>query len=181
MFERFDADCRRVVGNAHEEARELGCRFIGTEHFLLALLEETDGHTAAALDKASVARIDVRAHIESMCGGSLDAEALLSTGIDLERVRDVTEARFGPGALERPGPPRSVRGHLPLTKRAKTVLELSVRVARQLSQNSIRADHLMLAVLEEGGGMAVRALEAAHVDVATLHRHILDDLHRDAA
>jgi ATP-dependent Clp protease ATP-binding subunit ClpC len=43
MFERFTDRARRVVALAQEEARMLNHNYIGTEHILLALIDEGDG------------------------------------------------------------------------------------------------------------------------------------------
>ena len=38
MFERFTVDARTVVVHAQEHARRLGHRYVGCEHFLLAVV-----------------------------------------------------------------------------------------------------------------------------------------------
>ena len=42
MFERFTASLRRILVHAQDEARKLSQNFIGTEHFLLAIIKEGD-------------------------------------------------------------------------------------------------------------------------------------------
>jgi ATP-dependent Clp protease ATP-binding subunit ClpC len=49
MFERFTDRARRVVVLAQEEARGLNHNYIGTEHILLALVEEGEGVAAQVL------------------------------------------------------------------------------------------------------------------------------------
>ena len=51
MFERFTDRARRVVVLAQEEARRLNHNYIGTEHILLGLIQEGEGHAAKALDE----------------------------------------------------------------------------------------------------------------------------------
>lgn len=62
-----------------------------------------------------------------------DAAALRSIGIERRAVRDGVDRTFGAGtndnALRRSGRHRRRHGHLPLTKPAKTVLELALREA----------------------------------------------------
>ena len=50
MFERFTDRARRVVVLAQEEARRLNHNYIGTEHILLGLIQEGEGHAAKALE-----------------------------------------------------------------------------------------------------------------------------------
>src|SRR4051794_22022149 len=163
MTARFSGDCRRMISQAQEQARQLGHTFLGTEHLLLALLDDVDGYTVAALRAGGTDTGDIRRRIISMIGDRLDAEALTSIGIDLQRVREVTEARFGAGALASTRRSIPVKGHLRPTRRLKAVLELSARAARRLGQQTLSPEHLMLGILDDGGGVAIRALTDAHV------------------
>ncbi len=104
MFERFTTQAREVVTAAQEEARELGHRYIGTEHLLLALLGPHRGGGAAVMAGAGLDRERVRASITGLVGpsalGASDAAALRSIGIDLDAIRAKLEQHFGPGALD---------------------------------------------------------------------------------
>ena len=53
MFERFTDRARRVVVLAQEEARRLNHNYIGTEHILLGLIQEGEGHAAKAIEELS--------------------------------------------------------------------------------------------------------------------------------
>jgi ATP-dependent Clp protease ATP-binding subunit ClpC len=64
--------------------------------------------------------------------------------------------------------------HIPFTRRAKKVLELSLREALALGDSSIRAEHILLGVLTEGTGVAVRVLEASGVDLTAMREKVLD-------
>jgi len=50
------------------------------------------------------------------------------------------------------------RGHIPFTSRAKKVLELSLREALERQDAQIGPEHLMLGILSEGSGLAVKIL-----------------------
>ena len=63
MFERFTDRARRVVVLAQEEARTLDHDYIGTEHILLALVDEGRGAAARALSSLGVALDDVRRQV----------------------------------------------------------------------------------------------------------------------
>jgi ATP-dependent Clp protease ATP-binding subunit ClpA len=130
---------------------------------------------------------------------AIDAEALATIGIDLDAVRARVERAFGPGALSlpvrcsrrpawrrirlarRPGhrPSRRHRslpgGHLPLTTRAKQMLEGAQREARAQQASTAGAGHLALVVIAaNGGGMAPAILSALGVTEAPLRAAILD-------
>jgi ATP-dependent Clp protease ATP-binding subunit ClpA len=68
MFERFTDRARRVVVRAQEEARGLNHNFIGTEHILLALLDERDGLAARALTRYDMQPEPIRAEIKAIVG-----------------------------------------------------------------------------------------------------------------
>lgn len=68
MFERFTDRARRVIVLAQEEARMLNHNYIGTEHILLGLIQESDGVAAKALDSMGLSLDKVRAEVESIIG-----------------------------------------------------------------------------------------------------------------
>jgi ATP-dependent Clp protease ATP-binding subunit ClpA len=100
----------------------------------------------------------------------VDAEALAALGIDLDAVRDRVEAAFGPGALERRGPERA--GRAPFSRRAKKVLELSLRESLAMKQRSITDGHILLGLLREGGGLGIRVLCDGGADPAAVARDV---------
>ena len=63
MFERFTDRARRVVVLAQEEARRLNHNYIGTEHILLGLIQEGEGHAAKALDELNINIDSVRSEV----------------------------------------------------------------------------------------------------------------------
>jgi ATP-dependent Clp protease ATP-binding subunit ClpA len=133
-------------------------------------------------------------------GAAIDAEALATIGIDLDAVRARVERAFGPGALtrpvrctrrpawrrirltRRPGRRSSRRhhlslpgSHLPLTSRARQMLECAQREARAQQATTAGADHLALAVIAtNGGGLAPAILSALGVAEAPLRHAILE-------
>jgi ATP-dependent Clp protease ATP-binding subunit ClpC len=68
MFERFTDRARRVVVMAQEEARMLNHSYIGTEHILLALIDEGDGVGAKALESLGISLDAVRQQVEEIIG-----------------------------------------------------------------------------------------------------------------
>lgn len=73
MFERFTDRARRVVVRAQEEARGLKHNFIGTEHILLALMDERDGLAARALNRYNMQPEPIRAEVMAIVGTGASA------------------------------------------------------------------------------------------------------------
>ena len=175
MFERFTEEARQVVVSSQDEARALHHNFIGTEHLLLGLLDQGESPTCAVFQRHGVTRTTALAVLRRFIGHEqLDAAALGTVGIDLDAVRDSVEATFGAGALDAPSPDkgREVKGHIPFTRRAKKVLELSLREAVALKSGSIADGHIALGILRDGGGVAMKMLADRGVDPTALREEI---------
>ncbi|MDF2591479.1 MAG: ATPase domain protein [Clostridia bacterium] len=86
-------------------------------------------------------------------GEGIAAQVLKNKGVDLEAIRSNTEELVGIGA-------ESVTQILGYTPRTKTVLEYSLNEARALGQNFIGTEHLLLALIREGDGLAASMLKA---------------------
>ena len=81
----------------------------------------------------------------------LGARVLESLDITAERVRMEVVRLVGSG--EQPG-----SGQMPLTPRAKKLLELALREALSLGHDYIGTEHLLLGLARENGGVAARIL-----------------------
>ena len=68
MFERFTDRARRVVVLAQEEARRLNHNYIGTEHILLGLIQEGEGHAAKAIEELNISIDSVRSEVVEIIG-----------------------------------------------------------------------------------------------------------------
>ena len=177
MFERFTPDAREVVVLAQEEARALRHDAIGSEHLLLSLLR-LHTPTTAVLRRHGLDHDAVAGAVAARAGGEdLDGEALRTLGIDLDAVRDVAEATFGPGALDAPRRRRrrSSPAHIPFTADAKKVLELSLREALAMRSRSITDGHIALGLLR-GGGTAPEVLRERGVDPGALRTELTRSL-----
>jgi ATP-dependent Clp protease ATP-binding subunit ClpA len=173
MFERFTEDARQVVVRAQEEARAMHSGHLGTEHLLLGLVDRHGSPTAAVLARHGLTPESTAAAVRSFIGSEeLDAAALGAVGIDLDAVRDSVEAAFGPGALDVPRGTRPPKGHIPLTPRAKKVLELSLREAIALKSRSIADGHIALGIIREGEGLAMKIVHDRGIDAGTLREEI---------
>ncbi len=170
MFERFTTEARESIRHAQQEARQLRHPSIGTEHVLLGIAA-VDGPAAQALAPHGLTADVLRRRLAVLTDDGLDPDALATVGIDLEQVRQATEAHLGPGALDKRRPPVK-SGHLPLTKRAKKALELSLREALHLKSGEIGTGHLLLGLLREGEGLAVRLLVDSRIDLDALRADV---------
>jgi prophage maintenance system killer protein len=99
-------------------------------------------------------------------GDGVAARALASSGISLQAVRAQVEEIIGQGQI-------APTGHIPLTPRAKKVLELSLREALQLGHNYIGTEHILLGLLREGQGVAAQVLVKLGADHARLREQVL--------
>jgi ATP-dependent Clp protease ATP-binding subunit ClpA len=94
-------------------------------------------------------------------GSDPGVKAVEASGISLETVRAEV--------VEIIGPAESSAGEaLPFTPRAKKVLELSLREARDVGDGSIDTRHILSALIREGDGVAVQVLVKLGVDVSRL-------------
>src|SRR5262249_37233541 len=64
MYERFTDRARKVMQLANQEAQRFNHEYIGTEHILLALVEEGSGTAATALKNLDVDLGTIRAEVE---------------------------------------------------------------------------------------------------------------------
>ncbi|MEV6767785.1 Clp protease N-terminal domain-containing protein [Nocardia sp. NPDC051030] len=192
MFERFAKAAKYAVVVAQEEARELSSPNIEVEHVLLGLLESPDAALRQVLTEHGLTTESVRAALvrkrtaEPL--GEEDAEALRSIGIDLDAVRESLEATFGEDALNRaiPAKEESRRGrfrskggnwgHIPFTRDAKKVIELSLREALARRDERIEAGHILLAILRAPNPTTLRLLgdDAARQQLKSAVSEVLD-------
>jgi catechol 2,3-dioxygenase-like lactoylglutathione lyase family enzyme len=137
----------KVIELAIDESRRLGHQYVGTEHLLLGLVREGEGIAAGVLE---------------------------SLGVNLERVRRETIHVLGqaapmPGA---PAPQMSAATRFQqtdlgqFTLAARKVVADAFTQARTRGQQDIGAGHLLLALLDDGEGIAAQALRLVTLDAA---------------
>jgi ATP-dependent Clp protease ATP-binding subunit ClpC len=151
----------------------LGHDFIGTEHLLLGLAGVAESTAGSVLREHGVTPTLARAQMVRLLAamGTRNtawqdaAEALATIGIDVEEIRRRADESFGPGQFLYPRPP--------FTKRAKSVLEHSVRESRERGDGSVGTEHMLLAMIAEGSGVGVQVLASLNVDPASLGTAVL--------
>ncbi len=99
-------------------------------------------------------------------GEGVAAQVLNSLGVNFQEVRRQTEELVGKGQpILRPI-------DLPLSPRAKRVLDLAIKEARNMGVNYVGTEHVLLGLLAEGEGVAARILLSSGVDSVIVQREI---------
>src|SRR6056297_3325516 len=104
------------------------------------------------------------------------AAKVLSQQADLKesQIIDVIKSIIGKGK-------NKVKGTIGLTPRSKKVLNLSMEQARDLNHSYIGTEHILLGMIGEGEGVAVRILQELGVDLDKLKKEILQILNESQA
>jgi len=145
IFNRFAKETRRCVVAAVEEARMLGHDSIGDEDLLLGILRADEGVAAEALSSLGVTLEWARKESEGML-----SDALSSGGISWEEMR-----RAAGDAFEMRIPDYR---KIPFSPKAKKVLERALREAVRLRDNQLGTEHVLLGILRNEDGTAIRML-----------------------
>ncbi len=143
------AQARRAVRIASEEAASMGHVSAGPEHLLLALLRDDVGPTVQALEELGVHYSAVRREVRALYGESDKAGAEPSSRL------------------------------APISARARQALERAVRAAVSSQADEVGVEHVLLGVLGDSVGGAVRALAELGISprrVETRLRRNLDDV-----
>lgn len=95
------------------------------------------------------------------------ANVLKNFNVDLRRVRLETEKliQLGPCYV-------NFDGRLPHTPRAKKVLELAIQEARDLADNHVGTEHLLLGLLAEGESTAVQVLRNMGLNLGAVREEV---------
>lgn len=102
-------------------------------------------------------------------GEGVGAKTLESLGISLPRVRLAVEETIGRGASAPVAAPQFTSG-------AKNVLELSLRESQALGHAYIGTEHILLALIAEGEGVAAQVLANLGVGLDAARARVLEQL-----
>ena len=143
----------RYLTAGAEQARRLGCSFVGTEHVLLGLVH--DGASGGVLGRLGADPPSVESALAPWLGPSsarakIDPDAVASLGIDVDAVRARIEGTFGPGALE-----RASASCLGIAPRLKLALAYALDHA---GDSPLSDEHVLLGMLSVADSVAARAL-----------------------
>ncbi len=131
---KFSPKVKKIIQLSREEAIRLGHDFIGTEHFLLGMLQEKDSLPVKVLDSLEVNLEELKHKIE-----------LTQT----KRSADEPVYNFG---------------SIPLNKHAEKVLKVTSLEAKVFRSDEIKPEHLMLSILKHEENVANRILSDFNVD-----------------
>ena len=161
IFIRFTDRSRASVEAAFEEARILGHDSLGDEDLLLGILRANEGIAAEALSSLGVTFEYARAEAEEM-----HSNALSSIGISLEEVRTEAGEAFD---MRIPDNRR-----IPYAPMGKKVLVVARKEMRRLGDNGLGTEHIMLGILGNADGMAVRLLARMGIAPETLEERLFE-------
>src|SRR6056297_1871027 len=100
-------------------------------------------------------------------GQGIAARSLIDNGISKEAVESEIIDMIGKGQNE-------VKGSIGLTPRSKKVLNLAMDEARKMGHNYIGTEHLLLGLIREGEGVAVRILMDLNSDIKNIKEEVVD-------
>lgn len=101
-------------------------------------------------------------------GSGIAASVLNSAGVTAENIEEQMRATIGVGTPTRLSPDY-------FTPRAKRVIESALAGARSLGKKFVGTEHLLIAVLSDGDGYAVRFLNELGIDVPSLTSRALSE------
>jgi ATP-dependent Clp protease ATP-binding subunit ClpC len=94
------------------------------------------------------------------------ARVLGTLGVSLEEARGAVTRIVGEGDNES-------QGQIPLTPRAKKVLELALREALSLGHNYIGTEHILLGLIRESEGVEARIMSDLEVDADCVRQEVM--------
>jgi ATP-dependent Clp protease ATP-binding subunit ClpC len=146
MIERFSTSARNAVVKAQEESSKMGHNLIGTEHLLIGLIAINEGIAAKALSNSGLSYDTMRNKIIELVGTNTQSSSNL--------------------------PPQSIA----ITPRVKKIFELAHMAAQKLKHSHIGTEHLLLGLIDEGEGVAIRVLKELGVEPQKLKQEVLNSL-----
>ncbi len=131
---KFSPKVKKIIQLSREEAVRLGHDYIGTEHFLLGILQEKDSLPVKVLNAMDINIKELKKSIEN----ETSKEVALNDEYNY--------------------------GSLPLNKHAEKVLKVTSLEAKVYRSEEIKPEHLMLSILKHGENTANKVLNDFEVD-----------------
>jgi ATP-dependent Clp protease ATP-binding subunit ClpC len=169
-----DRACR-VFLEMRGEAFLLDHDHTGTEHLLIAIVEVDDDVAGPVLRRFGVTAENLRREVRALVtpGSDFDSEwttvILRAPGPDGEAAGP--EVATDPVVSDREFTPRLM----------KCLMRLAPFEAHELGDGHVGPEHLLLAILREGNGVAVQALQNLGVDTSELMRALYEKIADDPA
>ncbi|WP_036221700.1 ATP-dependent Clp protease ATP-binding subunit [Mesoaciditoga lauensis] len=95
---------------------------------------------------------------------------LRENGLDYSSLRKEIISIVGSGI------PRESFSSPQMTPRARKIIELAYEEAQMLKQNYISTEHILLAILREGEGVAAHILRKFGIDLAEMRRELIEEM-----
>jgi ATP-dependent Clp protease ATP-binding subunit ClpC len=131
---KFSPKVKKIIQVSREEAIRLGHDYIGTEHFLLGLIQEKESLVVKVLDSLSIDIDKLKQKIEMT---------------KADRAEMDTSYNYG---------------SIPLNKHAEKVLKVTSLEAKVYKSDEIKPEHLMLSILKHEENIANKILSDFNVD-----------------
>jgi len=147
----------------------------GTEHLLIAIVEVNDDVTGPVLRRFGASTETLRREVRALVTPGIDFNAEWTTVVI--RAPGPDDEAVGPEVA--PLPVLSDREFTP--RLMKCLMRLAPFEARELSDDHVGPEHLLLALLREGNGVAVQALQNLGVDARELTRALYERIADDPA
>jgi ATP-dependent Clp protease ATP-binding subunit ClpA len=162
MFERFAQSTKAALEGARNEAERRGDRRIGSDHLLIALLQ----------DDATAQFVGVSADAARAAADELDRSALSAIGLTVGDGTS-TPATYTPAAYTPAGRGPSRKSVTSITRGAKGVIEQSMAHAASVKARAVSSEHMLLALLDKKQPDPAAALLAAlPIDHAALRARL---------
>ncbi|MBB1149280.1 MULTISPECIES: ATP-dependent Clp protease ATP-binding subunit [unclassified Myroides] len=149
MDENFSQEIKDVISFSKDEALRLGHDFIGTEHFLLALLRIEQGEASTILQNLEVDIDFLRHKVENLTPYSTTKTAV------------------------------NEKGSLYLTKQAERALRLTYLEVKVFKNIEVTSAHLLLCILKNNEDPITQILNKMNVDYENVKRYYVEFLSDD--
>lgn len=137
MNKKFSPEVKKIISVSRDEAIRLGHDYIGTEHLLLGIIQDTSSLASKVLQSLEVDFDELRSYIEDSIGKSRKEQTNFNVG------------------------------SLPLDKHAEKVLKVTFLEAKVFKNDEISPEHLMLSILKHTDNLACKILRRFNVDYDT--------------
>lgn len=107
-------------------------------------------------------------------GSGVAAKVLEKNGITAEKVIEKINEYIGTSS------PLPQQTELPLTPRSKRLLEISALEARRLNHKYIGTEHILMAIIRDGDGVAAKILETSEINLQEFYTDTVRSIQGDA-
>ena len=107
-------------------------------------------------------------------GSGVAAKALKSAGITEEMVENKIKETIGTSQ------PINMQTELSLTPRSKRILEIAAMEARRLGHNYIGTEHILIAIIRDGDGVAAQILASSGLNLGEFYAKTLNSIDNES-